>query len=277
MNYILAVSGGVDSIVLLDLYAQSKHNLVVAHVDHGIRSDSADDARFVEAVAKSYKIPYVSKRFELGEGASEEDAREARYKFLFEQAKVYRAEIVTAHHLDDMVETIAINIHRGTGWRGLAVINRKSLHRPLLSLSKSQIYQYALKRRLEWVEDSTNRTDAYLRNRLRSKLKLDRDDVEALSNLRLDQIQLKREIDREVSRLTKKYAGSRYFLTQTPVEVAVEILSHEIKETTGVRPVASQVKRALVAVATAKPNTSFHVGEHVVINFSSRNYQVSVL
>jgi tRNA(Ile)-lysidine synthase len=93
-----------------------------------------------------------------------------RYEFLRRVAERHDATIATAHHEDDVVETIAINLTRGTGWRGLAVLNSPDVVRPLLKVKKSQLYEYALKRGLEWVEDETNLTDAYLRNRLRSRL-----------------------------------------------------------------------------------------------------------
>src|SRR3989344_5293986 len=116
MNYIVAVSGGVDSVVLLDmLIKQKEHNLVVAHFDHGIRVDSDADARFVWELAKKYELSFEVRREELGDAASENTARSHRYAFLRDIAKKYSATIVTAHHADDVVETIAINLTRGTG------------------------------------------------------------------------------------------------------------------------------------------------------------------
>src|SRR5690606_15740277 len=118
-------SGGVDSVVLLDILARSdRYDLTVAHFDHGMRPDSAADARFVEGLAAQYGLDFIGKREELGVQASEDRARSARYDFLFAEAKKRSAVVATAHHLDDVVESIAINIVRGTGWRGVAVLAR---------------------------------------------------------------------------------------------------------------------------------------------------------
>ena len=97
MNYIVAVSGGVDSVVLLDMLSKTQHKLIVAHVDHGIRGEeSTADARFVAALARRYQLPFVSTELHLGAHASEETAREKRYEFLFGEAEKYRAVVVTA-------------------------------------------------------------------------------------------------------------------------------------------------------------------------------------
>lgn|GEM_PF-3388797 len=172
-KYILAVSGGVDSVVLLDLLAQCQNlTLIVAHFDHGIRPDSAADARFVAATARRYGLPFVMARGELGPEASEATARKARYAFLEKARVAHGADaLITAHHQDDVVETVIINLLRGTGWRGLVSLrDADRIRRPLLGVSKSEITAYAQQHRLEWHEDSTNRDARYLRNRVRHEV-----------------------------------------------------------------------------------------------------------
>ncbi|MBC7764487.1 tRNA lysidine(34) synthetase TilS [Microbacteriaceae bacterium] len=278
-KYVLAVSGGVDSVVLLDMLSRSNHHLVVAHVDHGIRDDSTADARFVEALAKQYKVPFVTKRFELGEDASEDEARQARYSFLFEQSKKLEAQLVTAHHQNDMIETIALNLRRGTGWRGLAVLNRHEIDRPLLAFPKSALIRYALNHHLEWVEDSTNQSDAYTRNQLRKSLhgRLSADTVARLANLRAKQVQLSRDIAIQTDRHVAAYQGDRHFLTVLEEPVALELLGAFVVSAGGVRPPRPQLKRALLAVKTAKPGTSHDIGNGVKMSFTTRNYQLTVV
>jgi len=272
-NYLLAVSGGVDSVVLLDMLAKSNHRLVVAHVDHGIRGeDSAADARFVQALAKKYRLPYVSVELHLDAKASEEQARAKRYKFLFTEAAKFKAKVVTAHHGDDLVETVALNLTRGTGWRGLAVLEREGIMRPLLALTKAQLYEYALKHGLEWVEDATNRTDAYLRNRLRAKLFQAGVDSQKVAELRANQLQLRRDIDREVAKVVARTGGSRYFINMLDAATAVEVLGAELQERYGRRPVRSQLVAALHAIKTSKPGRTYQVGEGISLKFTARNY-----
>lgn len=178
-TYVVAVSGGVDSVVLLDLLqrkaaaaAPAPWRLTVAHFDHGIRPDAAEDRQLVQALARAYGLPFVYDEGRLGPGTSEAQARHARYAFLRRvlQATDARA-IITAHHQDDLLETAILNLIRGTGRRGLtALASRSGLTRPLLSTPKQQLIAYAQERRLTWREDSTNQDQTYLRNYVRQQL-----------------------------------------------------------------------------------------------------------
>ncbi len=280
MTYLVAVSGGVDSVVLLDMLSRTDHRLVVAHVDHGIRGEnSAADARFVEALARQYGVPYVTTSLGLGAQASEAMAREQRYAFLYEQAGKFHAEIVTAHHLDDVVETIAINCERGTGWRGLAVLSRDGITRPLLSLPKTKLYAYARDHHLEWVEDETNKTDSYHRNRLRAKLGRVHIDKPMLARLRVRQLQLRKAIEMESKRVLSRgdIAVSRYFFTHVDETVAVELLGTVIESVTARRLMRPQLIRALHAIKTMKPGSVCEVGEGVSMYFTSRTFEVKAL
>lgn len=274
-TYIVAVSGGVDSVVLLHMLTQSKdHTIVVAHFDHGIRSDSADDAAFVKGLAKEYGFPYETRREVLGPKASEELARTRRYAFLREVADKYDGRVVTAHHSDDAVETIAINFKRGTGWRGLAVLD-SDIMRPLLHLSKADLVDYAQQRSLAWREDSTNASDTYLRNRIRSSTKdLDEDVKRQLLSLRSQQIESKQLIDESISELIGNGPDySRYFFTHIPVKVAVECL----RSISGARLTRPQLERVLLAIKTAAPKTVYQAGSGVTFDFTTRNFSLSLL
>lgn len=279
MKYLVAVSGGVDSVVLLDMLAKKKVDAVVAHVDHGIRDDSADDARFVRQLAQQYGYEYREKALHLGPTASEERAREARYTFLYELAKEYGATIVTAHHGNDLVETIAINLHRGTGWRGLAVLSRKGTERPLLNYSKTELYAYAMTNKLEWVEDKTNRDRRYLRNQIRARISsvLSDNARRMLRELRDKQVALVGKIEEEAESLVSQRDDLRHMLTQVDQAVAIELLGTYIVMHVGVRPTRPQLERALIAVKTAKQGATCHVGSGVLLRFKSRVFSVEML
>lgn len=272
-KYVVAVSGGVDSIVLLDMLQRvGTHELIVAHFDHGIRVDSANDALFVANVAKDYGLLFETCREELGEHVGEEYARERRYAFLREVAKKHNATIITAHHADDTVETIAINLKRGTGWRGLTPLDSLDIVRPLIHTPKATLKDYAIEHGLTWHEDSTNTSDAYLRNRIRKVIdRLTADERQQLLALRAQQLAHKKLIDKEVSRLVGPGPNySRYFFTHTPSSVALECLRF-VTQSRLTRP---QLERSLLAIKTAAVGTVFEAGQGVNLRFTSRNFSL---
>jgi len=271
-KYIVAVSGGVDSVALLDMLKRVPgHELVVAHFDHGIREDSRHDANFVSALARKYRLPFETIREELGQGASEELARERRYAFLRSIADKHDARIVTAHHSDDAVETIAINLTRGTGWRGLAVLD-SDIIRPLLHTSKSQLHKYAKDNQLVWHEDSTNSSDDYLRNRIRKSAKDISDDHKLqLLALRHQQLESKQIIDKEVRRLVGLGPSySRYFFTHVPKAVAIECL----RFVTNAQLTRPQLERLLHAIKTASTGSTYQAGSGINLSFTTRNFSL---
>jgi len=283
-KYVLAVSGGVDSVVLLDMFVKNRFlisqslfpdpQIIVAHFDHGIRDDSHKDAEFVESLAKKYGLTFISKREELGKNASEEKARDQRYAFLRSVAKKHDAELVTAHHADDVIESVAINLLRGTGWRGLAVLDSDVI-RPLTEMNKSEILAYAKKHKLKWREDYTNETDDYLRNRMRRKLaSLDKDTKRQILALWAAQKELKAEIEKEAEKLIGPGPNySRYFFTHVDDKAGSELLRH-ITTWHLTRP---QRIKALHAIKTFLPGKSYMAGMNVKINFTSRNFTVELI
>ncbi|NBU34713.1 tRNA lysidine(34) synthetase TilS [bacterium] len=172
-KYVIAVSGGVDSVVLLDVLVANPRGseFVVAHFDHGIRQDSKLDADFVESLAKKYNLQFVTERTELGSGASEDQARVARYNFLRRACELHNASaIIAAHHQDDLIETILLHVRRGTGRAGLTPMQTSGIVRPLLYVPKKDIVHYARQHNLSWREDSTNKDQTYARNKIRAAL-----------------------------------------------------------------------------------------------------------
>lgn len=152
----VAVSGGVDSVVLLAaLHALGARPTVVS-LDHGLRPESADELRFVEALADRLGLPFVGARLELsGEGSRAAAARAARYAFL---DRLPQPAVALGHHLDDQAETTLHHLIRGSGARGLAAMRprRGKYLRPMLEIARSDILEYARTNALSWVEDPSN-------------------------------------------------------------------------------------------------------------------------
>jgi tRNA(Ile)-lysidine synthetase-like protein len=169
--YVIAVSGGVDSVALLNMLSiKNNLKLIVAHYDHGIREDSENDKHFVDNLAKTYHLPFVFDIGVLGPDASEAIARQYRYQFLEKVRKATGARaILTAHHQDDLLETMFINVLRGTGRKGISPLQTNPyVTRPLLGMTKQMLLDYAKTQKLAWREDATNQDSKYLRNYLRN-------------------------------------------------------------------------------------------------------------
>ncbi len=278
-KYLVAVSGGIDSVVLLDKLSKLPHIvLMVAHFDHQIRGDSsANDARLVRQLAKKYNLPYFLRRGGLGAQASEEQARTARYQFLRQIAKEQQAQLVVAHHFDDVIETIAINLKRGTGWQGLAVMDAPDIIRPMINLTKTEIRQYATDNNLTWNEDETNSSDAYLRNRLRRSIeqKLPFENKLLLFDCYLRQKALKQAIFAEAKRFyNPKRVYRRYFFIMIDFDLAVELLRIIIKLSTGKSVTIPQAKLALIAIKTNKAGTKHQLASGISFSFSEQKFEL---
>lgn len=182
-RYLMAISGGADSMALLDLMTDVArdrgYQLVVAHFDHGLRPDAADDRRLVQSTAARHDLPFEYCEAHLPARSSEATARAARYAWLHTVAKRHQATIVTAHHQDDLIETSLLNLARGSGRRGLAPMQPSMptsrtpdalVVRPLLAVSRHELRDYATTRHLVWHEDPTNTDLTNPRNFLRHRL-----------------------------------------------------------------------------------------------------------
>lgn len=183
-----AVSGGVDSVVLLHLLAELKKTLgftlAVAHLNHQIRTGTAErDADFVETLAAKYQLPFylgiknIPQLVEQSGLSLEDAARQARYDFFFQEAKAHNHNVLAlAHHLDDQTETILFRLLRGAAAKGLSGIAAERTEqnvrivRPLLSTTKQAILQYAAAHKLTFYEDETNQDNIYTRNKLRNEI-----------------------------------------------------------------------------------------------------------
>lgn len=177
---LLAVSGGMDSVVMLHLFAKAKLSFAVAHCNFGLRGEESDaDEAFVKKLAKKYKVPVFTEQFQTAAFAAQGKisvqmaARTLRYewfgKLLREEGYAY---VATAHHLNDTVETVLLNLVRGTGIAGLHGIGAKNgnVIRPLLFATRENIYDFVVEHQLVWREDSSNESNKYHRNLLRNEV-----------------------------------------------------------------------------------------------------------
>ena len=175
---IIATSSGVDSVVLCFLCKRLGLEFSIAHCNFALRGEESDlDAKFSKDFAKSLNVNYYSKTFNTLKYKKENSlstqmaARELRYTW-FDAISINYDYVLTAHHLDDQLETFFINFSRGSGLDGLCGIPAVSdnLVRPLLGFSKDQILNFAKKNNISWREDSSNNTNDYLRNDIRNNI-----------------------------------------------------------------------------------------------------------
>src|SRR5688572_20628748 len=170
---VLAVSGGVDSAVLLDAIARLRgpsHRVVVVSVDHGTGDAATESTARVLATAARFGLPAISERL-LTARADEASWRAGRWEFFRRVAAAEEAPVVTGHTLNDHVETVVMRLMRGASARGLAGLFAVSnVERPLLAHERKAIVEYANRRKVSFTEDPTNESRAFLRNRIRLDL-----------------------------------------------------------------------------------------------------------
>ena len=179
-SMLLAVSGGVDSVVMTHLFHEAGFQFAIAHANFHLRdAESDEDQEFVRQIALHLKVPFFTtslntKQLQSQPGISiQMAARKLRYEW-FEQLRIEKHYdlIATGHHHDDLIETFFINLLRGTGLAGLhgIPIRQGNIIRPLLFATREEILGYAIKHKLAFREDSTNAQTHYLRNKIRHEL-----------------------------------------------------------------------------------------------------------
>lgn len=293
-KYVVAVSGGVDSVVLLHLLVQAGPRakgsgrrgsdslapgpwaLTVAHFDHGIREDSAEDRRLVQELAKQYGLPFVYHEGHLGAGASEAAARAARYAFLHKVRRTSGAQaVITAHHQDDLLETAILNLLRGTGRRGLSSLKSTDvIKRPLLQVPKKELLRYAKREGLKWHEDSTNADEKYLRNYVRQKIlpRFAEADREALLQIISRAAELNGQIAAEmVNYLHVQPAAAtldRHWFIGLPHAVAREIMAEWLLQNAGTELSKQLLERLVVAAKTAHSDSKIDVDAKYILYVS---------
>jgi tRNA(Ile)-lysidine synthase len=174
---LLAVSGGIDSMVLVHLFQQLNYHIVIAHCNFQLRGEESDaDEVFVKTICKQFKVPFHGIKFDTKTSAEEQKksiqvtARNLRYDWFSKLLEENEIDfLLTAHQLDDSLETFIINLSRGTGLDGLTGIpmQNENIIRPLLYFSREEVVAYAKENNIQWREDSSNASDTYLRNKIR--------------------------------------------------------------------------------------------------------------
>jgi len=177
---LLAVSGGLDSMVLMHLFQELSYTIGIAHCNFQLRGNESDeDEKLVKLQAEKFQIPVFSIQFETEKYANENKlsiqlaARKLRYDWFYQLLENENYDyLLTAHHLDDQLETFLINFSRGTGIEGLTGIPAQNdkIIRPLLPFSREEILAFAEENSLSWREDSSNSSTKYLRNKIRHEI-----------------------------------------------------------------------------------------------------------
>lgn len=177
---LLAVSGGLDSVVLAHLCHAAKLDFSIAHCNFNLRGEESDgDEKFVVDLADSLEVEVYTESFNTIKYAENSGisvqmaARDLRYEWFTElRSSIQFDYTLTAHHANDNLETFLINLIRGTGPEGLAGIKteRDTIVRPMLGFTRAEIESFARKRDYKWREDSSNASDKYLRNKIRHQI-----------------------------------------------------------------------------------------------------------
>ncbi len=235
---VVAVSGGIDSVVMLDVLVQLRElwkvELAVAHVNFQLRGKESDkDEKFVLRLSDRYGVPFHNERTKTKKIAKEkkqslqETARDIRYSFFDTLKKSLNADrIVTAHNANDNSETMILNLLRGSGIDGLAGIpvQRDSIIRPLLCVTRKEIVRYAKKRGLKFREDSSNSKDDYTRNFLRNNVipKIERRINPSLNETLFNEA----DLFRSLADFANKEIEKKYFEAVSDSRIVIEKLTN---------------------------------------------------
>lgn len=281
--FIVAVSGGVDSVTLLHMLHTRKGDdvaYVVAHFNHGIREDSSEDELFVKKLADDYGMEYETEAGKLGTNASEDEARKARYEFLRRVAERYNAErIITAHHKDDVIETMILNLIRGTSPRGLQPMRaHEDLLRPLVHKSKQELVDYANEHGLQWREDSTNSDERYLRNYIRHNImpELSDEHREVFISHRNLLGEIYDDVDIRIKQLLpQKNILNRAFFVSLPYILQRELIRAWLTKIGLTEIDAKTIQRVVLAVKTLAPGKQIPVKSGLILASHPENVMIT--
>ncbi len=229
---LLTVSGGIDSMVMCDLFHRAGFPFAIVHCNFGLRGKESDaDSRFVRNAALKYKVKVFVKKFETQQYADEKKisiqmaARELRYAW-FEELRLQKKMdlIATAHHLNDNIETIIYNLAKGTGIKGLRGIlpRQGNIIRPLLFASREEIENYQKENQIEFREDSSNASDKYARNKIRHNvIPVLKEINPSLENTFAEKIDLFGELERLYETGNKKLAQQLFLPRKDDIYIPI--------------------------------------------------------
>lgn len=278
-TYLLALSGGVDSMVLADLFRQSGLDFQLAHVNYHLRGKASNlDQKVVSDFCEEYNIPLyiydVSEKDQQPENSIQNWARELRYVFFREIQKQENLDyLVTAHHLNDQLETFIINLSKAAGIRGLAGIprNENNVIRPLLDFSKDQIYEFARENKIEFREDQSNQKTDYLRNKIRHHVV---PELEKLNRSFLDNFSksiryinetkdfIKQTVDEKLKGLEIDSSDNKIIIDKENLAKEPQLIRYEILKRLGFTD-----EHEMKKVLTAQTGSSFFNSRfHLIIN-----------
>jgi tRNA(Ile)-lysidine synthase len=273
---LLAVSGGMDSMVMLHLFLQAGFSVAVAHCNFQLRGEESDeDENFVAAKCKKWGIPFHSIRFDTNNYAIQHGlsiqmaARELRYNWFHQVKEKENADwIATAHHLSDSVETVLLNLTRGTGLDGLVGIAHKNdfVIRPLLFATHKEVANYAAETGVIWREDRSNETDDYQRNFVRHQI------IPKLE-------QINPAFEQSIAKMVERLSGDGAILTQ-----AIEVWKKQFQK--------NENDKVILAKKGFEPNLDdsynsallwrlvrgfgFHFDQYVWVDLATHDGQVEV-
>jgi tRNA(Ile)-lysidine synthase len=272
-TYLLAVSGGVDSMVLADLFQVSGFDFHIAHINYHLRNEDSNlDQKVVSDFCEKHKIPFhlyeVSKNDNQPKNSIQNWARELRYRFFREiQEKENLEFLVTAHHLNDQLETFIINLYKASGIRGLSGIpqSENGIIRPLLGFSKNEIYDFAKENHIEFREDQSNQKTDYLRNKIRHNIvpELEKINSDFLTNFSksinyINQAKdfINESVDNKIEVLKIKSDENQLIIDKQKFSQESELIRYEILKRFGFND-----ENEMQKVLTAQTGSSFFTAE----------------
>ena len=235
---LLAVSGGIDSVVMLNILSKYPNPMGIAHLNHSLRGEESEtDARFVEDLALDYKLPYHYKRIDIKAISDQKKANvsdtghEERYKFFQNMADTEGyTKIATAHHADDVVESYIMRSMEGAGLQGISGIPRKNgiIIRPLLHVHRDEIIDYASAHGLAYREDSSNQKLDYRRNAIRAIIRPALTKLRPSSDKGIKQAaDIAHDTHEALKSLTRVYAEQQFDISDDKVKIPVSSLDFE--------------------------------------------------